>query len=181
MKVARLLLFFIIALVITTAGLSFLQPTSQRVERSIEINAAPEIIYNKLAKLENFHSFSIWSREDSSYVFTIHGTDGMPGSSTTWKGHPEISGEGKITIKTLEPRSRVVHEIEVYNPKKAKALSEFKLLQTSSDRTTVTWTFNLATPRPWNIFNLFYSLDKEKGKDFEDGLKTLKLLVETGK
>ena len=36
----------------------------------------------------------------------------------------------------------------------------------------------MATPRPWNIFNLFYSLDKQMGKDFEDGLTALKNIIE---
>jgi hypothetical protein len=36
----------------------------------------------------------------------------------------------------------------------------------------------MATPRPWNIFNLLYSLDEEMGKDFDDGLSALKVLIE---
>jgi len=64
-------------------------------------------------------------------------------------------------------------------PRKGKAHSSFSLVETERNNTKVTWTFNLDTPRPWNIFNLFYSLDKEMGKDFETGLATLKLLIES--
>jgi effector-binding domain-containing protein len=36
----------------------------------------------------------------------------------------------------------------------------------------------MATPRPWNIFNLFYNMDKELGKDFDFSLATLRSSIE---
>jgi len=153
-------------------------PTSQKIDRSIVINTSAATIYTQLIQLENFNKFSVWSQQDSSAVYTLSGTDGTVGASTSWKGSPEISGEGKIEIKALEPNRKVVHQLNFTQPKKGTAESVFLLNETNKATTTVTWTFNMATPRPWNIFNLFYSLDKQMGKDFEDGLTAMKTMIE---
>ena len=136
------------------------------------------IIYNQLVKLENFNKFSVWSQQDSTAVYTLSGTDGTVGANTSWKGSPEISGEGKIEITALEPNRKVYTNFSFTQPKKGNAESVFLLNETNKATTTVTWTFNMATPRPWNIFNLLYSLDKQMGKDFEDGLKAMKTMIE---
>jgi hypothetical protein len=178
MKYFRILAGLLFFIVLVTIGLSFMLPTYQKAERSVEINASAPVIYAQLIKLENFNRFSVWSQQDSSAVYTISGTDGTVGAASSWKGSPEISGEGKIEIRELVPNAKVAHAIEFKEPKKINAESIFSLQETNKGKTTVTWTFKMATPRPWNIFNLFYSIDKEKGKDFEDGLKALKTLIE---
>ena len=179
MRFTRLLIFFLLATIVTTAILSFMLPTSQKAERSIVINAPATIIYNQLIKLEFFNKFSVWSQQDSSAVYILTGTDGTIGATSSWAGHPQISGKGKIEILALVPNSTVFHKIHFINPKKGNAESVFSLVETNKAMTTVTWTFRMATPRPRNIFNLLYSLDKEKGKDFEEGLKTLKKMIES--
>lgn len=178
MKFGRLFLFFLLAVIATTAFLSFMQPTSQKVERSIVINTPAAVIYDQLIKLDNFNKFSVWSQQDSTAVYTLSGTDGTVGASTSWKGSPDISGEGKMEIIALEPNRKVTHQLRFTQPRKGKAVSTFLLQETNKATTTVTWTFNMATPRPWNIFNLFYSLDKQMGKDFEDGLTAMKKMIE---
>ncbi len=179
MKYFRVFGGLLIFIILVTAGLSFMLPTSQKVERTIVINAPAAAIYNQLIKLENFNKFSVWSQEDSSVVYTLTGTDGTVGAASSWKGSPVISGEGKIEIIALEPNKKVVHHLSFTRPKKGKAESAFNLVETNPATTTVTWTFHMATPRPWNIFNLLYSLDEQIGKDFEDGLSALKTLIES--
>lgn len=178
MKYFRIFTAFLFFIVLVTAALSFMLPGNQQVKRSIIINATAATIYNHLAKLENFNKFSVWSQHDSTAIYTLAGTDGTIGASTSWKGSPEISGEGKIEIIALDPNRTVVHKLYFIKPKTRNAESTFILLETNKATTTVTWTFNMSTPRPWNIFNLLYSLDKQMGKDFEDGLAALKVLIE---
>jgi effector-binding domain-containing protein len=110
-------------------------------------------------------------------VYTLSGTDGTIGAASSWTGDPNISGDGKIEILSLELNKKITHRIYFIRPKKGTALSVFTLHETNG-LTTVTWNFEMPTPRPWNIFNLFYSMDKEMGKDFEYSLSTLKTLIE---
>lgn len=179
MKILRQLLFFLIALVVAAAILSFMLPTHQKINRSLTINAPAQVIYDELKLLRNFNQVSVWGRQDSSLRYTFSGEDGQPGATSSWKGDPEVSGEGKITILSLVPPNNITHTIEFSAPRKGKAESAFSLVEKDKNNTTVTWYFKLATPRPWNIFNLFFSLDKQMGKDFDDGLAFLKRYIET--
>lgn len=178
MKIFRQFIFFIIALIIATAALSFFMPTSQKINRSITINAPAKAIYDEVRLLENFNRVSVWSQQDSTIKYTMTGTDGTIGAFTTWTGDPEISGEGKIELTELKSNHTVVHKIHFSKPKKGSAESTFSIIEKDKTSTTVTWYFEVATPRPWNIFNLFFSLDKQMGKDFDTGLTALKLYVE---
>lgn len=180
MKIFRLLFFFVLALAVSAGALSLLIATSQKVKRSITINAPASVIYDQLKQLSNFSRISVWGASDSSIQYTLSGKDATPGSSISWKGAPDISGEGKIEITSLIPPHTVAHTIHFTTPKKGKANSTFSILESDKNLTTVTWYFELSTPRPKNIFNLFYSLDKEMGKDFETGLAALKTLIESG-
>jgi hypothetical protein len=46
------------------------------------------------------------------------------------------------------------------------------------DKTLVTWGFSGRNPIPFNVFMLFYNMDKTVGKDFEEGLSELKKILE---
>lgn len=178
MKHLKLIGAFLLCVVITIVLLSFFMATSQKVEKSITINAPAAVIFEQVVKLESFNNWSVWNREDSSVQHTLTGVDGTVGAATSWKGHPEISGEGKMEITSIEKDKKVAHAINFIKPRKNKAISVLLLIETDRGITTVTWQFTMATPRPWNIFNLFYSMDKEMGKDFEDSLLLLKKLIE---
>jgi uncharacterized protein YndB with AHSA1/START domain len=181
MKHLKLLGVFLLSVIATITILSFFTATSQRVEKSVTINAPAAVIFEQLVKLENFNKWSVWNREDSSVQHTITGIDGTVGAATSWKGHPEISGEGKMEITFIEKDKKVTHLINFIKPEKNKAESVLELNETNPGETTVTWKFTIVTPRPWNIFNLFYSMDKQMGKDFADGLLLLKTLIEKSK
>jgi effector-binding domain-containing protein len=177
MKFLKPLFFFLLSVLVVTIFLSILMPIKQKVERSITINAPASVIYQQLIKLENFNKYSVWSQQDSSAKYTITGTDGTVGAGTSWTGDPEISGDGKIEIVSLEENKIIKHQLSFTKPKKGTAESTFTLNE-SNGITSLTWNFDLATPRPWNVFNLFYSLDKKMGKDFEESLATLKTAIE---
>jgi effector-binding domain-containing protein len=178
MKMVRLLFFFLLAVLVVVMALTLILPTSQKVERSVVINAPAAVIYQELIKLENFNKYSVWAQQDSAATYTLSGTDGTVGAVSSWSGHPEISGDGKIEITALEENKSVTHQLHFTRPKEGNASSVFSLME-NNGLTTVTWNFALATPRPWNIFNLFYSMDKEMGKDFEYGLSALKKAIES--
>ncbi len=152
-------------------------PTKQTIERTVSINAPAGQVYEKLRTLDFFNRFSVWGRRDSSVVNTITGTDGTIGAVSSWNGDPQMSGRGTVKITALEPGRKVEQQIEFIEPKKGKAESIFTLRE-KNGATVVTWSFVMTTPRPWNIFNLFFKLDKQVGPDFEEGLNTLKKMIE---
>lgn len=177
MKYFRFFAVLLLFILLVTAGLSFFMPASQKLERSISITAPVSDVYKQIALLGNFNKWSVWSRADSSAINTITGPDGAVGAVNTWKGDPGISGQGSITIEELVPNQKIVQAIRFISPKNGRAHSTFYLSE-NNGVTTVEWSFELETPRPWNIFNIFSSMDKQLGKDFEDGLSSLKLEAE---
>lgn len=177
MKRFRPIAVFLLCVIISTLLLSLLLPTRQQVEKTILINAPVAAVYDYLVKLENFHDWSVWGKGDSSVRYSYTGTEGTVGAASDWKGDPFISGEGSIRIRSLEPGRSIAHDFTFSTPKRAKGSSEIRL-EDRGGQTLVTWHFEMPTPRPWNIFNLFYNMDKEMGKDFEQGLIALKEINE---
>jgi effector-binding domain-containing protein len=156
---------------------SLVLPAKQRIERSIVINAPASVVYEHLKSLANVNDWAVWNKRDSTVKNSIIGDDGKIGTAMSWKGDPEISGEGKIVILMLSESKKVKHDILFSAPTKGQAESEF-ILSEHGGASTVVWEFDVATPRPRNIFNLFSSMDKTLGKDIEEGLKELKAAIE---
>ncbi len=167
-----LLIIFAIATILTIA-----LPIKQKTERSMIINASPAVVYEYLSRLSNFKKWSVWNQQDSTLVNSITGTDGTLGAVNSWKGDPELSGEGKMQITSLEINQEIEHQITFISPRKLNATSEFDLLEVNG-QTKVIWTFEVSTPRPWNIANLFSSMDDKLGSDFDKSLLNLKTLLE---
>jgi len=168
---------FLFFLVLAGGALSLITPTSQKVERSVSIQVPVESVYEQVVKLENVKQWSAWSRDDSSAVYSLTGEDGKPGAVLSWEGNAAVSGEGRIEITGTKENEQVDHAYHFLKPRKMNALSTITLNGKGSS-TTVTWEFRLQTPRPWNIFNLFSSLDKNMGADFEKGLESLRQQLE---
>jgi hypothetical protein len=179
MKAMRLFLFFLLAVLVVVAVMAFLLPTYQRITKTITINAPAASVYDQLKTIRQFNQVTAWNSQDSNLQYTYTGTDGSIGAAASWKGSPEISGEGRIEITNLQPGQKIGHKIQFIAPRKGSALSSFTLNALEKTSTEVKWVFEMATPRPWNIFNLFYSLDEKMGKEFETGLVLLKKLMES--
>ncbi len=177
MKLLKSLAVFLVCVIGVVIILMLVLPVKQTTQRSIIINAKPAIVYEYLSMLSNFNKWAVWNQVDSSMVNTITGTDGTPGAINNWKGNPALSGEGRIEITSLEINQEIEHRIEFISPKQMNAEAEFDLVEVNG-QTKVIWTFELSTPRPKNIFNLFSSLDNKMGNDFDKSLQMLRSNIE---
>ncbi len=178
MKFLKLAASFLVCVVIVTMVLSWLTPVKQTADRSVTIQAPAADVFKRISRLEYFTQFAVWCKSDTAARYQFSGIDGTTGASTEWQGDPFLSGEGKMTITAVDPGKSITQSIEFISPKKRKAISVFTLSE-ANGVTTVTWHFEIPTPRPWNIFNLFSSLDKEMGNDFETSLNTLRDMVQS--
>ena len=177
MKAARPFLVFLLFVIISTLALSFLLPTRQQLEKTISINAPAALVFEQVAQLEQFNQWSVWAQGDSTAVYRYEGSDGTLGAKSSWQGHPLLAGEGNMEITAIEPNRSVTQLIRLTHPKKMEAVSRFNITE-QNGISTVSWEFSIGSSRPWNIFNLFFNLDKEKGSEFEKGLLLLKERVE---
>ena len=105
------------------------------------------------------------------------GTDGEVGSVSYWRGNKEV-GEGEQEITKIIDGERIEGELRFLKPWKSESDCYFETKDTGSDATEVTWGFSGKNKFPFSIMMLFMSMDKMVGKDFEQGLSTLKSLLE---
>jgi len=179
MKFIRGLLLFLVFVVISLFALSFLAPNQQQVTKSVIINAPVKKVYEQMVLLQNFNNWSVWGQSDSSIRYTTNQLpDGQVGTTVMWEGNALLSGKGKIALTGLLPEKQITHHISLQEPQKLEADSRFDLQAQDATTTAVTWTFTIPSKKPWNVFNLFFNLEKEKGADFEKGLQALKLIIE---
>ncbi len=173
-------LFAVVVLLIATiAVLVFVLPTDFRVEREITINKPANEIYTYARFLKNQNQWGPWHKKEPTMKQEFRGTDGEVGFVSYWKGESPEVGEGEQEIKKLTPDSRIDTELRFKQPFESKSDAYMTLEQVAANQTKVKWGFTGSMPRPMNLFMLLVDMDKEVGKDFDDGLASLKTIVES--
>ena len=108
----------------------------------------------------------------------FRGTDGTVGFVSYWNGTNEQVGEGEQEIKKLVENERVETELRFKRPFESKADAFLILEAVGENQTKAKWGFATNMPRPLNVMLLVIDMDKEVGKDFADGLSSLKTIME---
>ena len=145
------------------------------MSRSIEIEAPVAVVFSKLTDLNEYIKWNPFPEGDPTNTADVTGTG--VGSFMAWKG--EKTGEGKMTIATIEPEQKIAIKMEFYKPMSAEGMVHWITKATSDGKTQMTWTFD----QDLGYFNRYFGLfmDAMMGKHFEKGLSNFKALVETTK
>jgi len=175
----KIVVVVLIVSLVTFGGLFFLSytsPTEYTVTRDTTINKSKEEVFAYVKMLKNQNEWGPWSKKDPNMQQEYRGTDGQAGFVVSWKGNAE-TGEGEQEIKKVTD-SQLETELRFKKPFEATANSTIATAPAGEDQTKVTWTLNGSMPRPMNLMLLVMSMDKEVGKDFAEGLATLKAKME---
>jgi uncharacterized protein YndB with AHSA1/START domain len=173
-KIVLLVLAVVIAGVLIAAAF---RPDTLRVERSIQINAAPEKIY---ALIDDFHRWTVWSpweKKDPAMKRTHSGAPSGKGAAYAWEGNGDV-GSGRMVIRAAEPYSRIEIQLDFIKPFEGHNTAEFTL-QPSGTGTELRWVMHGPQPYLGKVFSLFMNMDKMIGKDFEAGLAGIKASAES--
>ena len=177
-KILIAILVLIVLLVAALAVLAFVAPTGYKVERSVTINKPKAEVFAYVRNLKNQNQWGPWYKKDPSIKIETRGTDGTPGFVTSWNSTNKEVGEGKQEIKKITEGERVDTELRFKRPFESKSDAYIITEAAGDTQTKVKWGFTGAMPRPMNIMLLMMDMDKEVGKDFDDGLSTLKTILE---
>ena len=145
------------------------------IEKSIRIDADPITVYNKIADYSQWTVWSPWLIAEPTAKVTVSGNANSVGSTYGWVG--EVTGEGKLTHKVLEPGKRIEDELCFIKPFKSVCKTAFHLSPEGSG-TKVTW--HMDGSMPWFLFWMIPMLKTLIGMDYSRGLNMLKELIETG-
>lgn len=172
-----ILLYIIIGVVILISVLALLAPKSYDVSRSIEISKPKAIVFDYVKYLKKQQEWSPWAKKDPNMEKKFTGVDGEVGAISYWNGNKDV-GEGEQEITRIIEGKRVESELRFMKPFKSTSDSYLDLMELGNGKTKVTWGFKGENKFPMSIMMLFMNMDKAVGKDFEEGLRNLKSILE---
>ncbi|MGE0225680.1 MAG: SRPBCC family protein [Acetobacteraceae bacterium] len=152
------------------------RPDNFRVERGAVIEAPPEEIFARLEDLHQWAAWSPWEKKDPAMQRTHSGAARGTGAVYAWDGNDDV-GQGSMEIIETVPPSRLVIRLDFIKPFEAHNIVEFAL-QPQGGATNVVWSIHGPSPYLSKLMGLFFDMDAMIGKDFEEGLASLKSLAE---
>lgn len=174
MKWVTRTLVTVAAIAVLVFAIGFLLPSGFKVQRSIEINAAPERVYALVADPREWKKWTIWNQRDPAMTVSYSGASAGVGAKWAWQSNTE--GNGEMEFTSTVPNERVVYSLHF--PDFGMRSTGQLLLEPAGGKTRVTWTNEGdvgASP-----VNRYFALmmDRMVGPDFEAGLANLKAVAE---
>ncbi len=176
-KILGILGGLILLAFIAIAVLVFVTPSDYKVEREITINKprAEVLAYAKLLKNQN--DWGPWVKKDPAIKMNYKGTDGEVGFVTAWESKMEDVGVGEQEIKKIT-NNEIDTEIRFKVPFESTNQGYMMFDEASPTQTKVKWGMTGSFAKPMNLMMLVMDMDKEVGKDFNEGLTNLKGILE---
>jgi effector-binding domain-containing protein len=178
MRLLKNLLIALVAVVVVFAVVGALLPRTASVERSVEIDAPPLVVFTLVNGFQRFNEWSPWADIDPEGTdYTFSGPATGVGARMSWSSDDPRVGVGSQEIVRSEPLRRVDTVLDFGPQGTADA---FLLMEPAGDGTRVTWGFE--TDFGWNLVGRylgFFMFDAALGGDYERGLENLKALAES--
>jgi uncharacterized protein YndB with AHSA1/START domain len=172
------ILLSLVAILLLIVAASFFVAKDFAVEREIVINKPSTQIFDFVVLLKNQEKYGAWSAKDPTMKKDFKGEDGTVGAKAMWWSDNKDVGVGEQEIAKITPKSRIDYQLRFKEPFESESASFMTTEAIDSNTTIVRWGFSGSMPRPLNLMMLFMDMDKEGGKDFEEGLANLKKLME---
>ena len=151
-------------------------PDTFRIERSATIGAPPEKVYAYLNDFHRWTAWSPWEKKDPAMQRTHSGAPAGKGAVYAWDGNSEV-GQGRMEIVESTEPARVQIQLDFLKPFEAHNTAEFALAPAAGG-TQVTWAMHGPAPYLSKLMQVFISMDRMVGPDFEAGLAHLKRVAE---
>lgn len=173
MKVLKTVVLVLLALVVVVVGVGAFLSKDFRVERSIEIDASPEVVFDEVNSLRTWDAWSPWKVRDPSIQNEYSGPESGVGAKVRWTS--EKSGEGTQTITLSDRPKRIETALDFGEMGQPTADWTFEPV---GDGVRVTWGLSGTAAGPLGGY-FAKMMDGWVGADYEDGLSRLKDLVES--
>ena len=162
----------IIAMVIAAVlVIAATRPDTFRLQRSVNIKAPQEKIFPRIDDFHNWGAWSPWEKMDPDQKRTFTGPGNGKGAKYAWEGNSKV-GSGSMEILESAP-GKIVIKLDFIKPFEGHNTAEFTLVP-SAGSTEVTWAMHGPVPYIGKIMQMFFSMEKMVGGQFETGLANLK-------
>ncbi|WP_130619155.1 SRPBCC family protein [Dyella amyloliquefaciens] len=173
MLIAIVIILLVIAALL---GVAAMRPDQFRIERTATIQASPERVFPFINDFRHWQAWSPYERKDPTMERSYEGPNAGEGATYGWSGNKNI-GSGRMQITESTPSARIEIRLEFFAPFKATNTAEF-VLEPRGDGTQVTWAMHGRSSFTSKLMGLLFNIDKMVGKDFEEGLGSLRSLSE---
>jgi hypothetical protein len=172
-----ILLYIIVGIAALIFILAMIAPKTYDVSRSISISKPISEVFEYLRLLKNQDEWSPWNKKDPNMIKEFTGKDGAIGAISSWRGNKEV-GEGEQELTGITQNKEIRSQLRFLKPWKSESDAYLRVADEGSGSTKVTWGFIGKNKFPMSIMMLFMNMDKMVGKDFEEGLQSLKVNLE---
>jgi uncharacterized protein YndB with AHSA1/START domain len=178
MKVLKKVLFFLVAVIGLLLIVGFFAKKEYAVEREVVINKPKAEVFEYLKHLKNQEYFAVWNLMDPKAVKKYTGNDGEVGFVLAWDSQNENVGKGEQEIAKIVDGERIEVNLRFKAPMETDDDGYFITESISESQTKVKWGFHGNMSYPSNLMLLFMNMDQMLGKDLDQGLKNLKIILE---
>lgn len=174
MKIFKRIGIGLVAIIALLVVVSFFLPSKAHVERSLVMKADESVIFEQINNLKNWEKWSPWHKMDPKMELTYEGPTSGEGAKYSWKS--EELGNGSLLITNILPNKSIKTDMTLMD---GFVNSGSYTFEKTEEGTKVTWTMDCEFG--WNpAFKYFgLCLDGMVGKDFEQGLASIKEIVES--
>ncbi|MFZ4464380.1 MAG: SRPBCC family protein [Bacteroidales bacterium] len=178
MKALKIVFFSILGLVAVVLITTIFLKSEYHVFRSITINKPKTEVFEYAKYLKNQNEYSVWATTDPNMKKEFRGTDGQPGFVSAWDSEVDDVGKGEQEIIKITDGQRIDYELRFIEPFESKDMAYMTFEAVSDSSTQVKWGFDGKMVYPMNIMLLFMDFDAMLGKDLQEGLSKLKVVLE---
>lgn len=175
MKTLKYIGIGLAALIVLLLVVALFVPKDFKYEKSIAINAPIDSVWKNVNSLTALDKWSPWNDHDPVMKKELTGLDGTIGAKQSWES--DIVGSGSQTIANVEKPTLFETNLDFLKPQESHGKAYVKLMAHGAE-TKAIWGMNGNMPYPFNIMNLFMNMEKNMGKDWDNGLSKLKNLSE---
>jgi hypothetical protein len=180
MRIKRILSVGVTVVAVLAAGfVAYVsaQPADFRISGSAMMAAPADEVFEQVNNFHNWNDWSPWAKLDPAAKYAFAGPTYGEGAVFKWSGNDEV-GEGKMTIRESRPGELVRIQLDFVRPMEDTSESEFTFRE-QNGQTFVTWTMNGEKKNLMcKAVCLFMDMDKMLGDQFEQGLASMKTIVE---
>ncbi len=157
-----------------------MRPGEFHVERKITINAPASAVFAQVNDFHKWEAWSPWAKLDPNAKNTFEGPSEGEGAIFKWSGNSDV-GEGSMTLAESKPHERINIKIAFTKPMQDSSDIGFTFKE-DDGKTTVTWTMHGKQNFLGKALCLFvFDMDKMIGEKYDEGLASMKSLVEAKK
>ena len=178
--VKKILLGIVAVVMVVVAALAIviaMQPSEVHISRSMAMAAPADKVFEQVNNLHKSPDWSPFIKLDPNIKLSYEGPESGEGAVYKWTGNDQV-GEGSLTIIESKPNELVRMRLVFVRPMEdtSEALFTFK---PEGEKINVTWSMTGTNGFVEKAFCMFVDLDKMIGDKFEEGLASMKHIVES--